>query len=177
MAHTCREQRKILNSPFTLVTLEYIKRKKCVLVTNYPSLPYRGQLHIWLLASGVEKEWLGWTSDAGSGSCYIRRWSLCQNRSLWLAIAFFFLFLFFFFHLFAGGGGRIFGSRKEGSDGKRLLTRTLCSFPSSTCKHSRLFRSKPKRKMEILQWAGKPSPNPIFPSNEIKAWLLICSCF
>ena len=149
MAQTCGEQRKILNSPFTLVTLEYIKRKKCVLVTNYPSLPYRGQLHIWLLASGVEKEWLGWTSDAGSGSCYIRRCSLCQLRSLSLTISFFFSFL-------CGGWGRIFGSRKEGSDGKGLPTRTLCSFPPSTCKYSRLFRSKPNRKMAILQWAGKP---------------------
>ena len=111
MAQTCGEQRKILNSPFTLVTLEYIKRKKCVLVTNYPSLPYRGQLHIWLLASGVEKEWLGWTSDAGGGSCYIRRWSLCQLRSLSLAIVFFFISL-------RGGRGAYSEAGKKGVMGR-----------------------------------------------------------
>ena len=57
----------------------------------------------------------------------------------------------FFFSFLCGGWGRIFGSRKEGSDGKGLPTRTLCSFPPSTCKYSRLFRSKPNRKMAILQ--------------------------
>ena len=42
MAQTCGEQRKILNSPLTLVTLEYIKRKKMCLSYQLPFSTLQG---------------------------------------------------------------------------------------------------------------------------------------
>ena len=118
------------------------------------------------------------SSDVGVYASFV----LCRSRSP------------FIFHFFAGGGRGTFGSQKEGSDGKGLLARTLCLFPScgvrlktlqslldllpcsnvigyectnecivnkgtsssSTCTYSRLFRSKPNRKMAIMPWDGKP---------------------
>ena len=42
MAQTCGEQRKILNGSFTLVTLEYIKRKKMCLSYQLPFSTLQG---------------------------------------------------------------------------------------------------------------------------------------